>query len=118
MSRPITSEYNVAMQEFTNLSYTTTEQHKESTEARKKRDVVDLEEINSKLEACSPFSPDPSLRNVVTGVVAEEAVNVHEYESAGCRIIHNMKRQPAFTFSFSRNDKAVPLVQQSTIKNH
>ena len=53
MSRPITSEYNVAMQEFTNLSYTKTEQHKESTEARKKRDVVDLEEINSKLEACT-----------------------------------------------------------------
>ena len=81
MSRPITSEYNVAMQEFTNLSYTTNEQHKESTEARKKRDAVDLEEINSKPEAWSPFSTDPSLRNVVTGVVAEEAVNVHEYES-------------------------------------
>ena len=98
MSRPITSEYNVAMQELTNLSYTTTEQHKESTEARKKREAVDLEEINSKLETWSPFSPDPSLRNVVTGVVAEEAVNVHEYESVGCRIIRKIKEQPAFTF--------------------
>ena len=116
MSRPITSEYNVAMREFTNISYTTTEQHKESTEARKKRDAVDLEEINSKLEARSPFLPDPSLRNVVTGVVAEEAVNVHEYESVGCRLIHKMKRQPAFTFSFSRKDKAITLGQQSTIK--
>ena len=84
MSRPITSQYNEAMQEFTNLSHTTTEQRKESTEAKKKRDAVDLEEINSKRGAWSPFSPDPSLRNVVTGVVAEEAVNVHEYESVGC----------------------------------
>ena len=67
MSTPITSEYNVAMQELTNLSYTTTEQHKESTEARKKREAVDLEEINSKLETWSPFSPDPSMRNVVRG---------------------------------------------------
>ena len=108
MSRPKTSEYNVAMQELTNLSYTTTEQHKESTEARKKREAVDLEEIN--------FSPDPSLRNVVTGVVAEEAVNVHEYEYVGCRIIHKMKGQSAFTFSFSRKDKAVTIGQQSTIK--
>ena len=117
MSIPITSEYNVAMQEFTNLSYTTTEQHKESSEARKKREAVDLEEINSKLETWSPFSPDPSLRNVVTGiVVAEEAVNVHEYESVGCRIIRKIKGQPAFTFSFSRNDKAATLGQQSTIK--
>ena len=116
MSSPITSEYNVAMQEFTNISYTTTEQHKESTEARKKGDAVDLEEINSKLEAWSPFSPDDSLRNVVTGAVAEAAVNVHEFESVGCRIIHKMKGQPAFTFSFSRKDKAGTLGHQSTIK--
>ena len=104
------------MQEFTHISYTTTEQHKESTEARKKREAVDLEGINSKLETWSPFSPDPSLRNVVTGVVAEEAVNVHGYESFGCRIIRKIKGQPAFTFSFSRTDKAATLGQQSTIK--
>ena len=116
MSRPITSAFNIAMQEFTNLSYTTTEQQKKSTEARKKRDAVDLEDINSKLEAWSPFSPDPSLRNVVTGVVAEEVVNVHEFESVGCIIIHKMKWQHAFTFSYSRKDKAVTLGQQSTIK--
>ena len=116
MLRTITSEYNVAMQEFTNFSYTTTQQHNEPTEARKKRDAVDLEEINYKLEAWSPFSPDPSLRNVDTGVVAEEAVNVHEYASLGCRIIHEMKRPPAFTVSFCRKDKAVIIGQQSTIK--
>ena len=111
------STINIAadLQEFTNLSYPTTEQHKESTEAKKKRDAVDLEEINSKLEAWSPFSPDPSLRKVVTGVMAEEAVNVHENESIGCRIIHKMKGQPAFTFSFSKKVKAVTLGQQSTI---
>ena len=48
--------------------------------------------------------------------MAEDAVNVHEYESVGCRIIHKMKGQPAFTISFSRKDKAVTLGQQSTIK--
>nr|XP_006818341.1 PREDICTED: peptidyl-glycine alpha-amidating monooxygenase B-like [Saccoglossus kowalevskii] len=72
MSSPITSEYNIAMQEFTNLSYTTSEQHKDLTEARMKRDTADLEKISSKLAVCSPFSPDSSLRNIVTGVVAEE----------------------------------------------
>ena len=48
--------------------------------------------------------------------MAEEAVNVHEYESVGCRIIHKMKGQSAITFSFSRKDKALTLGQQSTIK--
>ena len=46
---PITSEYNITMQEFTNLSYTTSEQHKDSTEEKMKRDAADLEEISSKL---------------------------------------------------------------------
>ncbi|KAJ8364405.1 hypothetical protein SKAU_G00132360 [Synaphobranchus kaupii] len=66
MSRPITAEYNIAMQEFTNLSYTTSEQHKDLTEARMKRDAADLEKISSKLAIWSPFSPDSSLRNIVT----------------------------------------------------
>ena len=33
-SAPATSEYNIAMQDFTNLTYTTSLQHKDSTEAR------------------------------------------------------------------------------------
>ena len=31
-SAPATSEYNIAMQDFTNLTYTTSLQHKDSTE--------------------------------------------------------------------------------------
>ena len=38
MSTPITSQYNHAMQEFNELSYTTSEQHKEATQARVQRD--------------------------------------------------------------------------------
>ena len=116
MSKCITSEYNTAMQEFTNQTYTTSEQHKDSTEARMKRDAADLEKITSKLAIWSPFSPDSSLRNVVTGVVAEDGVNVHDYDSVGRNIMHKMIGQPAFTFSFSRKDKAITLGQKSSIK--
>ena len=73
MSRPVTSENNIAMQQFTNLSYTTTtKQHKDSPEARMKRDVIDLEKISSKPVMLSPFSPDSSLGDLVTGVVTDE----------------------------------------------
>lgn len=72
MSTPITSEYNNAMQEFNDLTYTTSEQHQESSEARMKRDHYDLEKVKEKLSICTPFSPDSSLRNIVTGVVAKE----------------------------------------------
>ena len=103
------------MQEFTNQTYTTSEQHKDSTEARMKRDAADLEKITSKLAIWSPFSPESSLRNVVS-VVAEDGVNVHDYDSVGRNIMHKMIGQPAFTFSFSRKDKAITLGQKSSIK--
>ena len=70
-----------------------------------KRDATDLEKISLKLAECSPFSPDPSLRNIANGIVAQECVNVHQYESVGQSIIHH----PVFTVSFGRKDKAITL---------
>ena len=55
MSTPITSEYNSAMQEFNDLIYTTSEQHRESTASRMKRDHTDLEKIKEN-EALSNHS--------------------------------------------------------------
>lgn len=78
------------------------EQHKDLTEARMKRDLDDFKKIQSKLVACTPFSSDPSLRNIVTGVVAQEGVNVHEYDSS--KMMQKMIGQPVFTISFSRKD--------------
>ena len=60
---------------------TTSEQHKDLTEARIKRDTADLEKISEKLAGCSPYSSDLTLRNIIIGIVAQECVNVHEHES-------------------------------------
>lgn len=76
-----------------------------------KRDA-DLEKISSKLVGCSPFLPDPSLRNVVTGIVAQDGMNIHEYESVGRNTMHKLIGQPAFAFSFSWKDKARDLVKR------
>jgi len=116
MSSPISAEYNIAMQEFTDLSYTTSEQHKDLTEARMKRDLGDIEKIGTKLAECSPFSTDPSLQNIVNGVVATEDVTVHEYDSVARKVMQKMIGQPAFTFSFSRKDKVKTLGETSAVK--
>ncbi len=55
MSLPV---YNNAMQEFNHLSFMTSEQHKECTEARIERDSSDLSKVSSKLIACIPFSEE------------------------------------------------------------
>ena len=116
MSTPITSQYNDAMQEFNHLSYTTSEQHKESTESRINRDSSDLSKIRSKLDAYTPFSPDPSLRNVVNGVVATADVNVHEYESVAMKIIEKMIEEPVLKISFKCKDKAKTLGDISSVQ--
>ena len=116
MSVPITSEYNNAMQDFNNLSYTTSEQHKESMQSRIKRDYSDQAKIYSKFVAFSPFSPDASLRNIINGVVAKDNVNVHNFELVGTKIIENMIGKSVFSFSFKRKDKVITMGDESAIK--
>ena len=77
--------------------FTTSEQHKEDAEARIKRDQSDLGKIREKLEAHNPFSNgDPSLRNIITGVVATDDCNVDDYSNVGKKIIGKLEGQPVF----------------------
>ena len=112
---PVTSEYNIAMQDSINLTYTTSPQHKDSTEARNKRDASDLEKIRIKLAACSTFTSDPTLRNIVNGIVAGPDVNVHDYKSVGNKIIEDIIRKSAFTYKFKRKDRAKTLHSTSML---
>ena len=66
------------MQNFNNKIYTTSEQHKEATASRIQRDTADLEKNYTKLEQYPPFSEDASLRNIITGINADDDVNVQD----------------------------------------
>jgi hypothetical protein len=46
------------MQDFTDLTYTTSPQN-----------ASDLDNIQKKLAVCSPFTSDPTLRNIVNRIV-------------------------------------------------
>ena len=92
------------MQEFTDLVYSTSEQHKESTGSRMRRDRADMQKITEKFRAFQPFSEDPSLRNIVTGVVANDDVDVHEYTIIGNGIVEQLVGKPIF-FSFLQTQR-------------
>ena len=81
MSRPVTPEYNIALQQFTNLSCTTTKHHKDSPEGRMKSDAADLGIRSVPNRSCAHRNlPYSSLRDIVNGVVTGEGVNVHDDE--------------------------------------
>jgi len=115
LSAPVTSEYNSAMQDFTGLIYATSPQQKESCEARIKKDASDIEKIRQKLAACSPFTPDPTMRNIINGIVAGPDVNVHDFESVGSKIIEDMIGKSAFTYNFKLKDRAKTLGNMSAV---
>ena len=115
MSMPVTAMYNIAMQDFNNLTYTTSGQHKATTDARLNRDIHDLVKINSRLIPFAPFSEDRPLRNIVTVIEAPSDTNVHEYKTVRMNIINTMFSQAAFKYSFKRNDRAKTLGHSSSV---
>ena len=116
MSSCVSSAYNLAMQEFTELSFTSSKQHKDSTTPRIQRDQEDRVKLLQELLQCNPFSKGSELRNVVTGVVANDDVNVHEYEAVGKAMVQKMVGQPMFTYSFKRKDIVKTLGDSSLVK--
>ena len=78
LAMPACADINSAMQELTETTFVTSEQHKDASNARQARDNKDSIALLGFLQDRNPFSPDPSLRNIVTGVVAEDRVNAAE----------------------------------------
>ena len=109
ISMPVTAMYNIAMQDFNNLTYTTSGQHKKTTDARLNRGIHDLAKINSRMIPFTSFSEDRPLQNIVTGIGAPSDTNVHEYKAVRMNIINTMFSQAAFQCSFKRNDLAKTL---------
>lgn len=100
MSAPIIFDYNIAMQDFNGLTYMTSKQHKYSSVSRIERDTVDI----SKGVTCSTFSADPSLRNIINGILGKKDVNVYKYKSVRRNVEHNMIGQNLSSFAFKRID--------------
>ncbi|CAB3992866.1 Hypothetical predicted protein [Paramuricea clavata] len=100
MSAPVSSAYSDKMQSFTDQSLVTSEQHKEATAAKVKRNHEDLEKIAGKLQEFSPFPEEASLRNIITGVNANKDVNVHNLFAIGKETLATMEEQPVFSFAY------------------
>ena len=106
MSKPACSEVNDMIQNLTSVSYTTSDQHKETGCSRKERDLKDTWEIIRFLKDRSPFENTESLYNIVTGVTADPKVNVDRAEIIGKDIVASMVDQNVFEFSFQRKNQA------------
>ena len=76
LSRPACSEMSHAMQLLIGKHTVTKEQHHDCGKARQKKDRQDIEVMLDYLLNRNPFTPDPDLRSISSGVVANGKVNV------------------------------------------
>jgi len=92
LSNPVCAEVNNALQEYTSVLYSTTDQHKETTTACKRRDTNDTRKLLVFLQSKDPFDPrDANLHSIDTGIIAAETVNVDKAVVAvGQKILDGM----------------------------
>jgi len=90
LSTPACADVDKAMQNLTGVMYHTSDQHKDTTKGRQERDYEGTNEIVTCLSQRNPFSSDPSLRSITTGVVAGEDVNADKAKEVGQKVCCSM----------------------------
>ncbi|KAH3869915.1 hypothetical protein DPMN_033092 [Dreissena polymorpha] len=104
------------MQDFTDMTYTSIPQYKDSTEACIKGDSFDLEKMQTQNTTCSTFTANPTLRNMVNKTVAGSYVNVHAVEAFGKTIIRDIIGNAVFAYTFTRKYRAKALGNSLAVK--
>ncbi|XP_021362244.1 uncharacterized protein LOC110456045 [Mizuhopecten yessoensis] len=107
LSMPACAEYNSAMQNITGVITRSDDQHKEMSKGRMARDFKDTQTIIDFLKERNPFAEDLSLRNIVTGEVADDTANADKALEIGQKILKKMVDQPVTEFSFKRSEQVI-----------
>ena len=113
---PACADVNRAMQELTGVSYNSGEQNKDMTQARQARDWKDTQTLLSHLQERNPFTLDPDLRNICTGVHAHCSVNVDTTKDVVNAILASMIGKTVADYTFKRCDQVVTLKTKAAVK--
>ena len=116
LSMPARADVSHSIQEFTGVRCNTSEQHKDATQSRIKRDSEDTYKILNTLSDLDPFGPDPSLRGLVSGLTAHDSVNVDDAKDVGQLILKSMVGKSVTSISFVRKKQAVTLASKEAVK--
>ena len=117
LSTPSCAEINSAMQNFTGVTFTTSEQHKETSHARMTKDHSDIQELLQYPVQRNPFSTDgpKSLRNIATGVTAHPTVNCDNAKHVGQQILQSMVGKKVVDYTFKKKNQAVTMDTKSSV---
>jgi len=113
---PACSESNRAMQDQTGMQFNSGEQNKDMGKSRKTRDAKDVNTLLLMLSDRDPFGDEAqTMKNIMTGAHASVAVNVHEANVIGDKILHDMTSQSVTKYIFRRANQAVTMASISQL---
>ena len=105
------------MQKLMGVKSNSGEQNKDISKARQKWDAKDTLVILTTFADRDPFSADSNLRNIMTGVNADNAVNVDRVRAVGEEILSSMTGKSATDYTFKRGSQAVTLAAKSSVRS-
>ena len=115
LSMPACAEISSAMQTLSGVTFTTSEQHKETDATRQARDHKDTQTLVSYLTDRSPFLSDPSLRSIASGRVADDTAKV-DAKNIGKKILDGMTEKNVPEVVIRKKDLAVTLATKLAVR--
>ena len=111
LSIPACAEENKALQEYTSVSYCTSDQHKDTSLASQERDTRDSRKVLEYLQCKTQFDANDSrLHSIDTGVIASCSVNAADKSSqVGKKIVDGLVGQTVQEYVFKKKDQTVTL---------
>ena len=105
-----------AMQDITSVNFSTSEQHKELGEIRKKRNDLDTKGVLEFFDQRNPFSKDKALRNIETRASGDEKVYAEKAHETGKEIMKTMYGQIVSEYVFQKSRQVTTLSSMLNIK--
>ena len=102
------------MQQFTDVHFWTSHQHKDMTKARQERDVWDTEKLFF-LSSLPPFSLASTLHCIDTGVCTEE-VDADAAVPIGKKILASMEGKNVLEYVFRKHNQVITMDKKSQVQ--
>ena len=103
----------------TEVAFTTSEQHKECTNARMAKDISDIEDLSHHVSHRNPFSTEGpnTLRNITTGVTAgATTVNCDTAKHVGENILQSMTGKKVVDYTFRKKSQSITMGDKASMK--
>ena len=105
-----------SIKELSGTKYISSDQHKLSSNSSVGHDNIDINKLIILFKEYNPFSNEKHIRNIVTGVVTNEKVNVDQAGEIGKNLLKLMENQTVTEFHL--NQVGNPLTWQQNPKSY